>query len=230
MDTEYSAALKVNTQTGRMARYALVLLVLPVLALAGNTRPIDVIRGASEEVLQQLNAESGIRSDPVKLNRLIQAHIAPHVDFTALSRLTLGKQWRRTTPEQRSLFVREFAELLIRIYATALATYSNHEIAYLSSTVAGNGRRATVRTRIVEAGRAPLTVDYSLRRIKESWKIFDVKIEGVSLVISYRSSFAQEIRERGLDGLIEGLAARNAAGAAGKVAAAKTTSASYDAR
>ena len=226
MGTDYLTPAAVERRiTKTMARYALVLLRLPVAAWAGATQPMDVIRGASDQVLQQLNAEPGIRDDPVKLNRVIREHISPHVDFTALSRLTLGKHWRQATAEQRSRFVHEFGTLLIRTYSKALATYRDQEIEYISSSFSNDRRRSTVRTRVVEAGRAPLAVDYSLRQVKENWKIYNVTIEGVSLAINFRSSFAQEIRAHGFDGMLEGLVVRNTV-AAGAITASQTT-ASY---
>ncbi|MGD2076728.1 MAG: ABC transporter substrate-binding protein, partial [Gammaproteobacteria bacterium] len=138
-----------------------------------------------------------------------QRHILPHVDLPALSRLTLGKNWRAATQEQRSRFAREFGELLVNTYSTALGSYTSQEVEYLSSSVSPEKRRATVRTRIVENGLAPLAVDYSLRLADDAWRVYDVAIEGVSLAINYRTSFAQAIRDHGIEGLIERLAARN---------------------
>ena len=193
-----------------ISRYAFVLLPVPLLVLADDPQPVDVIRGATDSVLAELDAAPEIRNDPVKLTRLIQDQIAPHVDLVALSRLTLGKHWRQATQEQRDAFAREFGTLLIKTYSAALAEYANQEVEYLSSEVSADKRRTTVRTRIVEDGRAPLAVDYSLRQLENGWKIYDLSIEGVSLAINYRSSFAQEIRDHGIDGLIERLTARNA--------------------
>jgi phospholipid transport system substrate-binding protein len=192
-----------------ISRYAFVLLLVPLLVLADDPQPVDVIRGATDGVLAELDAAPEIRNDPVKLTRLIQDHIAPHVDLAALSRLTLGKHWRQATQEQRDVFAREFGVLLIKTYSAALAEYANQEIEYLSSEASADRRRSTVRTRIVEDGRAPLAVDYSLRQVESGWKIYDLTIEGVSLAINYRASFAQEIRDHGIDGLIERLTARN---------------------
>lgn len=192
-----------------VSRYALVLLLVPLLVLAEDPQPVDVIRAATDRVLTGLDAAPEIRNDPVKLNRLIQDHIAPHVDLVALSRLTLGKHWRQATQEQRDVFAREFSALLIKTYSAALAEYANQEIEYLPSEVSADRRKSTVRTRIVEDGRAPLAVDYSLRQVEDGWKIYDLTIEGVSLAINYRTSFAQEIRDHGIEGLIERLTARN---------------------
>ena len=192
--------------------YVLILLLWPVIVLAGDERPVEVIRSATDRVLAELEAVPGIRSDPAKLNRVVQEHIVPHVDFVTLSRLTLGKNWRQATPEQRSVFEREFGTLLIKTYSTALAEYTNQEIEILSSSVSADSRRSTVRTRIVESGRAPLAVDYSLVQVDNTWKIYDVRIEGVSLAINYRSTFALEIRNHGIGGLIERLVERNTPG------------------
>ncbi len=93
---------------------------------------------------------------------------------------------------------------------------------YLSSNMSPDKRRAAVRTRIVENGKPPIAIDYSLRQVKNSWKIFDVSIEGVSLAVNYRTSFAQEIRSHGLDGLIQHLAARNTTGCVAQGEAAST--------
>ena len=192
-----------------VSRYVLILLLFPVLVLAADQQPVDVIRGATDKVLAELTAAPETRRDTVKLNQVIQEHIIPHVDFDALSRLTLGKHWRQATQEQRSAFAREFGVLLIKTYSTALAEYTSQKIEYLSSEASADKRRSTVRTRIVGDGRAPLAVDYSLRQVEGAWKIYDLTIEGVSLAINYRASFAQEIRNHGIDGLIERLTTRN---------------------
>ena len=189
--------------------YVLVLLFWPPPSLAADELPVNVVRSATDDVLTELNATPGIRNDPDKLKLVIQRHIAPHIDFVTLSRLTLGKNWRQATQEQRSLFVREFGRLLVKVYSTALAGYANQEIEYLSSKVSADQRRATVRTRILERGQAPLAVDYSLRKAGDAWKIYDVKIEGISLAINYRASFAEEINTHGIDGMIERLVMRN---------------------
>lgn len=187
----------------------LLLLLVPVWTLAAEETPVEVIRTATRHVLNELRFEPALRKDPEQLRMLIERHVAPHMDFVTLSRLTLGKNWRRATAAQRERFVREYGRLLVRVYAAALAGYSRQKIEYLSSKVSDDQRRATVRTRIVEPGQAPLEVDYSLRKIDGNWKIYDVRIEGISLVMNYRASFSEEISAHGFDGLIERLVARN---------------------
>jgi len=192
-----------------IAAYALVLWLLPPVALAGDELPVNVIRSATDAVLTDMNTTPGIRNDPEKLNRVIQRHIAPHIDFETVSRLILGKTWRQATQRQRSLFVREFGRLLVSVYSTALAGYANQEVEYLSSKISVDQRRATVRTRITESGQVPLAVDYNLRQRNKVWKIYDVRIEGISLTINYRASFAEEISAHGIDGMLERLVMRN---------------------
>jgi len=225
MRFEFSQAQGVGAVAVKaISDYALMLLLLPGMVLAGGQNPVDVIRGATDGVLTELNAEPGIRKDPVRLNGVIQEHIIPHVDLAALSRLTLGKHWQRATGEQRSAFAGEFSTLLIKTYSTALTEYTDQKIEYLSSEVSADGRKGKVRTRVIEDGRAPLVVEYKLRQLGSAWKIYDLRIEGVSLAINYRSSFAQDIRKYGLDGLIERLTLHNAP-ANGKTKAAQTAAA-----
>jgi phospholipid transport system substrate-binding protein len=212
MRYEFSSTPDVGADTLKaIARYALIPLLFPALVLAGGHNPVDVIRGATDRVLSELNAEPRIREDATSLNRVIQEHIVPHLDLVGLSRLTLGKYWQRASKEQRAAFAREFSTLLIKTYSAALTNYTHQKIEYLSSELSADGRKSKVRTRVIEDGRAPVAVDYSLRQLEGTWKIYDLMIEGVSLAINYRSSFAQDIRKHGLDGLIERLTARNAA-------------------
>jgi len=197
---------------GKLKQFVFLILVLPGLAFAGNQTPVEVIMHATDGVLAELNSAPDIRRDPIRLNTIIERHILPHIDFSALSRLTLGKHWRRATPEQRAQFAGEFRTLLVRTYSTSLTEYTNQHVEYVASNASPDKKRVTVRTRIIEEGRPPVPIDYSLRQVKGHWKIYDVSIEGVSLAVNYRSTFAQEIRSYGLEGLIRHLSARNANG------------------
>jgi phospholipid transport system substrate-binding protein len=167
--------------------------------------PLEVIRSTTETVIAALNAEPGVRSDPARLQRLTEQHAAPRFDFMALARLTLGKHWHSAIAEQKAAFVDAFHQLLVRTYSVSLREYTNQSIEYQLLKRAGDERRASVRTRIAAPGAAPIVVDYSLYATAEGWKIYDVVIEGVSLVTNYRNSFGDQIRRQGLDGLIASL-------------------------
>ena len=121
--------------------------------------------------------------------------------------------------------MREFRTLLIRTYSASVTEYSNPRVEYLSSHLSPDGDRATVRTRLTAENQPPIAVDYSLRQANNRWKIYDVAFEGVSLAVNYRTSFAQEIRSAGLDGLIARLASRNTEGCPVRGGNEKTTAA-----
>jgi phospholipid transport system substrate-binding protein len=189
---------------------ALPLLVWSVFALATSDAPIDVVRAATEKMLAELNARPAVRADPAALTLLVDRNIMPHVDLAGLSRLTLGKYWREATPEQRKSFEYELHTLLIRTYSASVSRYGNQGIEYVSANQSPHTSRAPVRTRITERGSSPIAVDYSLRQVHSEWKIYDVRIEGISLAVNFRGTFAEQIQSDGLDGLIARLAALNA--------------------
>ena len=128
--------------------------------------------------------------------------------------MVLGKNWTKATPEQKTAFQNEFRTLLIRTYATALSKYKNQTIEYKPLRLAEGATTASVKTAIVQPGGQPIAVDYSLEKQADAWKVYDIVIEGVSLVTNYRGQFAQEIRQNGLDSLIKKLADKNKAATA----------------
>ena len=133
----------------------------------------------------------------------------PHFDFERITESAMGRFWRRATPEQRSELTRQFQELLIRTYAKALLAYSGQKIRYLPVRSGGSSNVVTVATQVQEAGSPPVAIDYSLYRRNGDWKVYDIAIDHVSLVANYRSSFASQIREGGIDGLIRRLREMN---------------------
>jgi phospholipid transport system substrate-binding protein len=140
---------------------------------------------------------------------LVEKHISPHVDLERSSRWVLGKYWRKATPSQRTRFIAEFRILLLRTYALAVAENPNAEIEYLPVRKTRRENETIVRTRVPQRGAPPIKVHYRMHRGKDGWKLFDVSIEGVSLVSTYRTSFTQRVKSRGIDGLIEDMAAKN---------------------
>ncbi len=173
--------------------------------------PVAVVRATAERVLAALEAEhEALAAHPERVYGLVEAHVLPRFDFEAMARLALGRFWRRATPAQRRRFVREFRTLLVRSYATALLEYSGEPIEYLPLRGDPAAGEVTVRTRIAQPGGFPVEIDYRMRRGRDGrWRVVDVAVDGVSLVANYRSSFAAEIRARGIEGLIRTLAARN---------------------
>ena len=183
-----------------------LLTALPVQA-GGADSPMEVVRTTSEEVFDRLR-DNGALSES-ELSGLIERVILPHVDLDTAARLALARHWRSATETQRTAFIREFRGLLIRTYTTSLSEYSGEAVEYLKER-REDGNRALVNTRIVRAEGPPIPVDYRLRRNGDDWQVYDIIIDGVSLVINYRNSFQQTIRRQGLDALIRQLADRRA--------------------
>lgn len=169
--------------------------------------PEAFVEGIVEDVLTNVEARrTELKSQPEKLRALVIDGILPHVDFPYVSQLVLGKHWRTAEPAQRQRFMDEFQRLLLRTYADALLAYDDQEIRYLPSRRDESRRDARVRTQVVPRGQNPIAVNYRLYRTDAGeWKVFDVVVEGVSLVTSYRDTFAREIEQDGLDSLIANL-------------------------
>ncbi|MFM9835162.1 MAG: phospholipid-binding protein MlaC [Methylophilaceae bacterium] len=174
--------------------------------------PDVLVKRTAEDVLTVVKTDKDIQAgDQDKIFALAEEKILPNFNFDRVSRLVLGKNWTKATPEQKTAFQTEFRTLLIRTYATALSKYKNQVIDYKPLRMADGANTATVKTQIVQPGGQPIEVDYTLARETDAWKVYDIVIEGVSLVTNYRGQFAQEVRQNGLDSLIKKLADKNAA-------------------
>lgn len=173
-----------------------------------------LVRDNAQKVLQILSDNKDkVKEDPQFLYKLVNEVILPNVDFTAMSKLVLAKNWRSASEEQRNRFVEEFKGMLVRTYTNSLTDYAgNTEIVYLKSVDKKEGKYVTVYTEIVQSGKPNIPVDYSLRQTSEGYKIYDVVIEGLSLVKNYRTSFSKQISETSLDALIEDMAQKNSRG------------------
>lgn len=175
----------------------------------------DMVRDATSRAIDALlESKAELERNPERIYGFVEEYLPPHFDFEYSSRLVLGRHWRRASPEERERFQEEFKEMLIRTYASAMLQYSDQEIAYLPySEPAPDARETTVRTE-VETNSGPVPVDYNLRRSDDgSWKVFDVVIDGISVVVNYRSTFATEIRRlNGLPALIEEMERKNSRG------------------
>ncbi len=184
--------------------------VLPAHALAGKA-PQVLVEETSQLMLAKLREEKEvIKAQPGRIYELVDTIILPHFDFEYMSQMVLAKYWRRADVKQKSAFTEEFKMLLVRTYATSLNEYADQEIIYLPYRAGADVDQALVKTEVEQAGGFPIPIDYRLHSNGGDWKVFDVVIDGVSLVTNYRTSFAKEIRQGGLDSLIKTLAERNA--------------------
>lgn len=190
---------------------ALSLICFSTLSLAIEA-PDALVKRTAEDVLAIVKSDADIQAgDQEKIFALAEEKILPNFNFERVSRLVLGKNWTRATAEQKSAFQSEFRTLLLRTYATALSKYKDQKIEFLPLRMTDDAKTVSVKTKIIQSGGQPITVDYSLAREGDTWKVYDIVIEAVSLVTNYRGQFSQEIRQNGLDSLIKKLAEKNAA-------------------
>ena len=180
------------------------------LTAAADIAPDVLAKNTTDEVLTILRTNRDIRSDPKKVTGLVEEKVLPHFDFTKMTRLAVGKGWRQASPEQQQTLVTQFKNLLVRTYGSSLATYKNETVEFKPLQLEPNATDVTVKSQINRAsGGQPIAVDYNMEKSAAGWKVYDVKIEGVSLVTTYRGSFADEVQRAGIDGLIASLQQKN---------------------
>lgn len=178
-------------------------------ALAGG--PDELIKETSEKVLSILEKNKELyQKEPDQIYQLVNDIILPHLDFRAMSKLALGKNWRKANDDQQSRFVEAFKSMLIRTYSKSLTEYTGQEIEFLPYRPPAEGKKTvTVKTQIKQDNGPAIPIDYRLRIKDDIWKVYDIKIDGISLVTNYRNSFASDIRKVGMDGLITKLQDKN---------------------
>lgn len=204
-----------------MIRFVRRMIVSVVLALALQTPvaagddpgPEALVRQTSERMLTVLKEQHAvIKAEPARLYSLVDDIVLPHFDFERMARWVLGKNWRQASPEQQQRFVVEFRNLLVRTYGTALLEYNDQEVRFLPLRMPEGAQEVMVRTEIQKPGAMPIPISYSMYRRADGWKVYDVVIDGISLVSNYRTDFSAQIRSGGIDALIARIAERNAQG------------------
>lgn len=174
--------------------------------------PDALVKQTAEDVLATLKTDKDVQAgNQKKIYAIAEEKILPNFDFDRVCRMVLGKNWKTATPDQQAGFQKEFRSLLLRTYASALGKYRDQVIEYKPLRAEPGASNVSVKTQIVQPGGQPIAVDYSLVKADSGWKVYDIVIEGVSLVTNYRSQFSNEIRQNGLDSLIKKLAEKNKA-------------------
>lgn len=190
---------------------AILLLTLYTQLVVAMSPPEKIIIETSETMLSKIHKEGdALRENKQKVYQMIEEVIVPHIDFERMSKWVLGKYWRTATDDQKTRFEKEFRSLLMRTYATAISEYSGEKFEYLPSRYQEGDKDTNVRTELRQPGNPnPIAVNYSLHLINGRWLVYDIVIEGVSLISNYRTSFASQIKRSSLDALIEQLVERN---------------------
>ena len=198
--------------------------ILCAFAVNAEDDPKTLLESASNKMINALNDNRDkIKTDPNVTQQLIEENLLPHLDFITASKYVLGSSWDSASKEQKIRFIKAFRTLLLRFYSSALTEYlSNHDekldpktmVFYDPGTITSN--QVTIRSDVQPKSGKPVPVNYQMHKTRNGWKVFDVSVEGVSVITTYKTSFASEIQQGGLDKLIASINERNAKLAAGE--------------
>lgn len=195
----------------RSATFFFLLIVFSTHA-ATQPEPEALVRRITAEVMEELRTDQALAAgDRQRAIALAEEKILPHVDMWEATRFVMGRSWSRATPVQRERLTTEFRKVLMRTYANAFRGYSGEGMEVLPVRMHPQDTEVTVRNRYLRPGAAPIIVDYAMHKTPQGWKIFDVAVEGISLLMVYRAEFAEQLRRAAIDELIQGLAEKNEA-------------------
>ena len=179
--------------------------------------PDALVRKNTTEILAALKADKDLAAgNQKKIEKLADEKILPLFNFVRMTQLAVGRNWRDANDAQKKSLIDEFRTLLVRTYSTSLTQFRNQTIDVKPTKMVAADTEVVVKTQVIQPGGQPIPIDYSMEKSGDSWKVYDVLIDGVSLVTNYRSSFNTEIQKSGIDGLIKSLSERNTKNAAQK--------------
>lgn len=190
--------------------FAFAFSALLASSVLAQETPDALIQQVTEEVLDIIRKDKDIQNgNTQKAIDLVEKKVLPHFNFSRMTALAVGKDWRKASGTQQQQLVGEFKTLLVRTYSNALTGYKNQKIVYKPFKMTAGETDVLVRTEVMQPGSKPVQLDYSLEKNEAGWKVYDVTIAGISLVTNYRDQFGQEVRNGGIDGLVASLAAKN---------------------
>ena len=197
-----------------MIRKWLLMLAAPLTFLASDAfaqdAPDVLVKRVADDVLATIRADKEIQSgNQAKIKELIESKLLPNFDFTRMTALAMGRNWRNATPEQQKQLADQFRTLLVRTYSGALSNYRDNTMDYKPLKLTPGDSDVTVRTEVRRQGQTAVQIDYSMEKTPEGWKAYDIIVAGVSLVTNYRDEFGDIIKSSGIDGLIKTLADKN---------------------
>ena len=189
----------------------LVSLLISVPAFAQELGPEELVKKVTTDVLDTVKSDKQLQAgDRRKALAMAEQKILPHLDFREAAQLAMGKSWHTATLAQQTQIVNEFRSMLVRIYSNAIQVYRGQTMRVLPVRLVPGATEVTVRNQYLSQGRPPVPVEYAMKRTPEGWKIYDISVEGVSLVLTYRAEFESITRVSGIDGLLKRLAEKNA--------------------
>jgi phospholipid transport system substrate-binding protein len=183
---------------------------ITALANAEVVAPDALMKNTVQEVLTIVKQDKDIQAgNQAKVLALVDAKVLPHFDFVRMTQLSVGKYWRTASAEQKQVLVKEFRAMLIRTYTKAFTGYRDQTVEVKPVKMAEADTEVTVKTSILKPGAPSVSVNYEMEKTADGWKVFDLSIEGAGLVPTYRSTFAKQIEDGGIDGLIKTLTDKN---------------------
>lgn len=179
-------------------------------AYAEVIAPDTLISNTVQEVTAIIKQDKDIQAgNQKKIIALVDAKVLPHFDFRRMTQLAVGRYWRTATPEQQQELVKQFRDMLVRTYTKVFTVYRDQKIEVKPVRMSPDDTEVTVNTSISKPGSQATLVDYEMEKAADGWKVFDISIEGVSMVMSYRGTFSSQIQQDGIDGLIKTLSDKN---------------------
>ena len=173
--------------------------------------PVQLLERTSQQVIDILRKDRELlKSEPDRIYKIVDQYILPHLDDVTMAKLALGKNWRKASKEQKIKFVDEFRNLLVRTYSKSLTEFKDQEIKFFPLKLAADTHKTSVKAEVIQPGGPSIPLAYRMRIKNNAWKVYDIKVDGISLVTSYRGTFTQEIRKSGIDGLLKYLHDKNA--------------------
>lgn len=180
------------------------------LSAAQEVAPDALLKLVTMEVIEIIRHDQGATADdPAKVAALVETKILPHFDFTRMTQIALARNWLLTSVEQKVNLTMEFKALLVRTYSEVLSNYNGQSVEFKRLRAAPGDTEVTVRSVIRQPGMDSMAMNYEMEKVAAGWKVYDIKIDGISLITSYREAFSGKVREAGVDGLIKALADKN---------------------
>ena len=194
----------------KLAAAAALLLTTIVPSVAAEVAPDVLARTVTEEVLAIVRADKDLQSgQPQKVAQLVESKVLPHFNFERMTQLAMARNWRQATPDQQKALIEEFKTLLVRTYTSAFTQYRNETVEYRPVRMAPTDTDVVVKSVVKRPAGHPVAIDYGMEKGAGAWKVYDVRVEGISLVENYRNTFNSEVQRGGVDGLIRTLREKN---------------------
>jgi len=179
-------------------------------AAAQDTAPDVLVKSVTLEVVDIVAKDKEIKGgNHRKMIAVIEAKVLPHFNFAGMTSLAMGQNWSKASADQKKVLIEEFKTLLVRTYASALAAYSDQKFEFRPLRAKPTDTDVTVNVRVLQPGAQPVAIDYDMEKTAAGWKVYNVYVAGVSLVQNYRTDFANQVRDGGIDGLIRSLQTKN---------------------